>query len=281
MYKKRSTDTAYTTHTPTHQQNWFFRMMVIIGFVCLIITGTTFGTTKTTYASGPGGNVADLVVRAVDIAEPAVVRIFTTLGGHLTVNFSNTNSVTFPQGTGNSYTLQLSGSGTFISSHGDILTADHVINPPHDQSLSAGLDDLAAKDVAAYINLNAKSGSQVTTDQVAQQLKSGQLASTPTYDPASSQVFLNTAYTGPLNAQDFASLPFQLHAAVDRIEKESSFSQTDVAIIHVSMNDTTTVHLGHSRNVQQQDGLTIIGFPGNGDVSSIPTDLLTSSINKI
>ncbi len=281
MYKKRSTDTPYTSYTPAHRRHWFFRMMVVIGFVCLIITGTTFGTTKTTYASGPGGNVADPVVRAVDIAEPAVVRIFTTLGGHLAVHFSDTSIVTFPQGTGNSYALQLSGSGTFITSHGDILTADHVINPPHDQSLSSGLDDLAAKDVAAYINLNAKPGSQVTTDQVDQQLKSGQLASSPTYDPASSQVFLNTAYTGPLDAQDFSSIPFQLHAAVDRIEKESSFSDKDVAIIHVNMNDIPSVQLGDSANVQQQDGLTIIGFPGNGDVSSRPTDLLTTSVNKI
>jgi hypothetical protein len=33
--------------------------------------------------------------------------------------------------------------------------------------------------------------------------------------------------------------------------------------------------------VQQQDTLTIIGFPGNGDVSNAPNDLLTSSVNQI
>jgi len=153
----------------------------------------------------------------VDIAEPAVVRIITSLGGHLTVHFSQGSSVTFPQGTGNSYPLQLSGSGTFITAHGDILTADHVINPPHDQALSQFLDDQAAKDVAAYINLNAKSGSQVSADQVDQELKSGNLQSAPTYDPAMSEVFLNTTYTGPLTATDLSNLPFQLHATVDRI----------------------------------------------------------------
>lgn len=275
MYRSGPTDTQ------SHLPGWFFRVLLVIGFTCFFVMSTTV-TASTTFASGrPGGNVADPVVRAVDIAEPAVVRIITSLGGHLNVHFSQTSSVTFPQGTGNSYPLQLSGSGTFITAHGDILTADHVINPPHNQALSQFLDDQAAKDVAAYINLNAKSGSQVSSDQVDQELKSGQLAASPTYDPATSEVFLNTTYTGPLSAPDIASLPFQLHAAVDRIEKESSFNQKDVAIIHVNMNDMASVQLGDSGNVQQQDQLTIIGFPGNGDVSNLPTDLLTASVNTI
>src|SRR5713226_6159066 len=269
MYKKRSTDTPYTSYIPAHRRHWFFRMMVVIGFVCLIITGTTFGTTKTTYASGPGGNVADPVVRAVDIAEPAVVRIFTTLGGHLAVHFSDTSIVTFPQGTGNSYALQLSGSGTFITAHGDILTADHVINPPHDQSLDQFLNHQAAADVATYINQNSKPGSsQATSTQVEQALNNGQLASDHKYDPATSEVYLSTSYTGPLSASDFQSLPGNIHAAVDRIEMESSINEKDVAIVHVSLNDMPTVQLGDSTNVQQQDELTIIGFPGNGDVSN-------------
>ncbi|TMD69309.1 MAG: trypsin-like serine protease [Chloroflexi bacterium] len=274
MYRSGSTDTQ------SHLASWFFRVMLVIGFACLFIISTTV-TASTTYASGrPGGNVTDPVVRAVDIAEPAVVRIITTLGAHLTVHFSQGN-VTFPQGTGNSYPVQLSGSGTFITAHGDILTADHVINPPHDPALNQFLDDLAAKDVAAYMNLNAKSGSQVSPNQVDQELKSGQIAASPTYDPATSEVFLNTTYTGPLTATDLANLPFQLHAAVDRIEKESSFNQRDVAIVHVNMNDMASVQLGDSGTVQQQDQLTIIGFPGNGDVSNLPTDLLTASVNTI
>ncbi len=270
------------TGTLSHLARWSSRLLLVCGLACLFIIGTVQTTTTTAFASGkPGGNVADPVVRAVDIAEPAVVRIITTLGGHLTVHFSQTSNVTFPQGTGNSYPLQLSGSGTFISGHGDILTADHVINPPHDQSLSQYLDDTAAKDVTAYMNLNAKPGSQVTADQVDQELKSGQLVATPSYDPASSEVFLNTSYTGPLSAPDFSSLPFQIHAAVDRIEKESSFNEKDVAIIHVGLNDMPSVQLGDSGNVQQQDQLTIIGFPGNGDVSNRPTDILTASVNTI
>lgn len=277
------------TETPSKQQHRLLHGIITIGLLCLFILGIASGTAGTSYAAGrPGGNVTDPVVRAVDIAEPAVVRIFTTLGGHLTVHFSTTSSVTFPQAgstssnsNGTSYPIQLSGSGTFISAKGDILTADHVINPPHDQTLSQYLDDLAASDVTAYINQNAKSGSQVTVDQVDQELKSGQLPSDPTYDPAISQVFQNTYYTGPLSATSFQDIPPQIYATVDRIEKESAVNQSDVAIIHVSMNDMPMVQLGDSSNVQQQDQLSIIGFPGNGDVSSKPTDILTPSVNLI
>src|SRR5260221_1064248 len=276
MYK-----TLFSNISPQGHQ-WLRRMVLLLAFVCLIINGTLISTTATAIAAGrPGGNVSDPVVRAVDIAEPAVVRILTSVGGHLTVHFSATNSVTFPQ-TSAAYPLGLSGSGTFISAHGDILTADHVINPPHDQSLDQYLDQTAAPDVAAYINQNAKQGSsQVTAGQVQQALDSGQLNADRHYDPAVSEVYLSTSYTGPLSAADFQSLPDNIHAAVDRIKMESAVNAKDVAIIHVNMNDTPSVQLGDSGNVQQQDTLTIIGFPGNGDVSNKPTDLLTSSVNKI
>src|SRR6266853_1864361 len=122
MYKRFFIDTVPKLCYP------LFRLLLVVSFVCLAIIGTT--TTQTVFAaSGPAGNVNDPVVRAVDIAEPAVVRIFTTLGGHLTVHFSATQNVSFPQG-GGAYPVTLSGSGTFISARGDILTADHVVNPP-------------------------------------------------------------------------------------------------------------------------------------------------------
>src|SRR5437763_10563992 len=285
LYNEGRIQSMYKTSSPGTASKGYRKLlniMLIIGFVCLSIIATLVSTTTTTYAAGrPGGNVTDPVVRAVDVAEPAVVRIFTTVGGHLTVHFSNTSSVTFPQ-SGSAYPLLLSGSGTFITAHGDILTADHVINPPHDQSLDQFLNHEAATDVATYINQNSKPGSSpVTSDQVEQALNNGQLASDHKYDPATSEVYLSTSYTGPLSASDFQSLPGNLHATVDRIEMESSINEKDVAIVHVSLNDMPIVQLGDSTNVQQQDELTIIGFPGNGDVSNKPTDLLTSSINKI
>lgn len=231
------------------------------------------------YADGvPGGNVADPVVRAVDVATPAVVRIITDVPAKLTVHFSQTTTVTFPQ-TGDPYPVELSGSGAFISSHGDILTADHVVNPPHDASLSQYLDTLAAPDVATYINQHGTQ--QVTKDQVATALQNNSIASDPQYSPAVSEAFFSTAYTGPLTATSFQNVPPEIHAKIDTIEKESAVDQRDTAIVHVALTDTPSIAIGDSTAVQQQDELTIIGFPGNGDVGNSPTSVLTSSINKI
>ena len=224
----------------------------------------------------PGGNVSDPVVRSVDVARPAVVRILTQTAGRLTVNFSNNSSVTFPQNFNQAYQELLSGSGTFISSHGDILTADHVVNPPAEV-----LQQAAANDVANYINQHPELGlGQMTADQVAQALQSGQLKSNANFASRQSQAFLSTDYTGSLTATSLTQVPLQ--ASVDRIEKESAVNQRDVAIVHATFPmDTPSVQLGDSSGVQPQDQLTIIGFPGNGDVSTQPTDLLTSSVNII
>lgn len=267
--------------TPARGPYHFLRLVLIASLLCLLATFTiAAGAAPVVRADGPGGDVSNPTIRAVDIAQPAVVRIITTVGGHLTVQFSSGN-VTFP--TNNSaYPLTLSGTGTFISAHGDILTADHVINPPHDASLAQFLQQTATPDVTNYINQHAKPGSQqVSQDQVYQELQSGQLPSQSAYDPATSQAYLNTSYTGPLSAPNFSSLPSQIYASVDRIEGQSSFQQEDVAVVHVPMNDMPSVQLGDSSGVQPTDQLTIIGFPGNGDVSNLPTDLLTASINII
>jgi len=247
--------------------------------VCLILLGLA-GTALAAYADGgPGGTVSDPVVRAVDIAKPAVVRIITNLSGQLTVHFSPTQSVIFPQNS-NGYPIGLSGSGTFITAQGDILTADHVINPPH-ADLDQFLQQQAAQDVANYMNQTLKVN--ITQGQVTAELANGQLASDTQYSTPQSQVFLSTDFTGPLSVQDIQNVPANQVAPVDKIEKESAVNQEDVAIIHVSnMNDLAMVKLGNSLNVQQQDNLTILGFPGNGDIAGqTATDLLTLSVNKV
>lgn len=243
------------------------------------------GLVPAAYASGPGGNVSDPVVRAVDIAKPAVVRIFTLVVSQLSVTFADGNTVTFPQTPQegfNGYPLQLSGSGAFISAHGDVLTADHVINPIQDDKtgMDQFLDQTAAPDIANF--LNQRSQQQVTADQITQELISGQLRSNPLYQKPQSQVFRSTDYSGAISAASFQQLPANQFANVDQIKASSPFSQFDTAIIHVStMNDMPMLQLGDSSTVQTQDQLTIIGFPGNGDVNNRPNDILTSSINLI
>ncbi len=262
---------------PPKRQHWLPRIGLTFGIVLFfILSGER---TPMAYASGPGGNVADPVVRAVDIAKPAVVRIFTQFTAQLAVRFS-TQTVTFPQSS-SGYRLTFSGSGTFISSHGDILTADHVVNPPHDQQLSQVLDMQAAPDIANYINQTLKQNPSVTQDQVTQELISGQLSSSPNYGTPLSVAFLSTDYTGPLTATNINNVPASYQAPIDRIEAESPVDQKDLAIVHTNLTDMASVQLGDSSTVQQQDMLTIIGFPGNGDVSNLPTNLLTSSVNQI
>ncbi len=271
------THLSFYTRAKRKHASFLLPLACILCGLLAIITMAQSG--KADAAGMPGGNVTDPVVRAVDIAEPAVVRIFTTGSGHLAVQLPGGN-VSFPQ-QGSGYQLTFSGSGTFITSNGDILTADHVINPPvQDAGIAQAFDDSAAQDVAQYINQHHLANTQVTATQVDQELQSGQLTATPSFDSLSSVVFLSTSYSGPLTATTLQDVPNGLAANVDKIEKQSSFNQTDVAIIHVPLTDTPSVPLGDSSNVQQQDNLTIIGFPGNGDVSQRPTDLLTSSVNQ-
>src|SRR6266699_2262467 len=269
----------------TSAKRWYqlLSVLVMLGTVCLTLLGVA-GNSPKAYADGiPGGNVSDPVVRAVDLAKPGVVRIITMLNGQLTVHFASpaNRDVTFPQGN-SGYQIVLSGSGTFITATGEILTADHVVNPPQ-QDLDQFLQQQASQDVATYINQVLKANPAVSADQVTAQLASGQLRSTTQFSPPQSRVYLSTAYTGPLSVTNIRDVPSNVYAPVDRIEKQSSFTDKDVAIIHVSnMNDMAMVQLGDSSSVQQQEELTIIGFPGNGDIAgNSATDLLTLSVNKV
>jgi hypothetical protein len=95
-------------------------------------------------------------------------------------------------------------------------------------------------------------------------------------------VYLSTSYAGQINATRLETVPAADHATVDKIEAQSAVNASDVAIVHVSgMDNMPSIQLGDSSRVAEQDNLTIIGYPGLGDVSQSPTDLLTSSINKV
>jgi S1-C subfamily serine protease len=276
LKKKNSVQTSF------HPGQWLLRTMLALGFVLPGLSGI-IATSATARADGvPGGNIANPVVRAVDIAKPAIVRIITTLGGRLTVHFNSTQSADFPQG-GGTYKLELSGSGAFISAHGDILTADHVVRPPHDQELDNFLFETAASDIAGYINQHFTVNPPYTMADVVSALESGFFRAETRYDQATSEVFFSTDYTGPIGASTMQTVSSDLHAPVDRIEQESLFNQEDVAIVHVNMEDTPSIALSDSGNIEPQDDLVIIGFPGNGDVSrrGDPTEVLTSSINRV
>src|SRR5579859_812505 len=105
-------------HTFIYIRNFWY-LSLLVGILVAFMPGLA----QAYAAATPGGDITDPVVRNVDLAQPAVVRILTGIKAQLKVNISSTTAVTFPQQSGASYTLTLSGTGTFISSHGDILTA--------------------------------------------------------------------------------------------------------------------------------------------------------------
>ena len=252
-----------------------YYLLVVIGTLCLCLPSSPAALA----ASIPGGNISNTTVREVDIAQPAVMRIITTISAQLAVHFTAQNTdVTFPQTQNGSYQMNLSGTGTFVTSQGDILTADHVVSPPRND-LNSALYIQAGQDVADYINKS--SSTRVTGDQIIQQLTNGQLKNTPTYQKPSSAIFLSTTYTSQTNASNFNSLPTGIGINVDKIKMESSPDKEDTAIIHVPLTDTLSVPLGNASEVNPQDQLTIIGFPGNADVSQRPDGLLTPSLNQI
>jgi S1-C subfamily serine protease len=260
-------------------------------FAIIYICGNLLVGASPVYASGvPGGNISDPVVRSVDIAKPAIVRIVGTITGRLTVDFSTTTrglgKATFPQGGNPPYTLQYTGSGAFITAHGDILTADHLVHPPPDS-----LYVLAAQDVADFYN--ARFPNQfIAPSDVLILLSNGIWKSQAQFDTPSMRAYLSTDYIGPTNAASLNEMPQSTYADVDKIEKTGDFDHGDTAILHVPMEDTPSIRLGDSSNVEPQDQLTILGFPGNGDILTVDararvnganpaTGFLTMSINKI
>src|SRR5262249_3711091 len=109
--------------------------------------------------------------------------------------------------------------------------------------------------------------------------------SNPTY-----YSFQSTSYSGELTGSgstqgELATLLAAPNLKATPIEF-SPFAQDDVALLHVALTDTPSIQLGDATAVAAQDKLTIIGFPGNGDLDASlggldPTNLLTPSVNIV
>jgi hypothetical protein len=201
-----------------------------------------------------------------------VVRLATEEEATITIQLC-TRSVTLPL-SGPPYQIAVTGSGAFISSNGDILTADHVVDVP-----DAAVVEFAAQDIATLLD-NASSvdpgcpSQQVSPTDVASGLVNFNF--TAHVSKVVSFAWLGTSYTGPLTVTALRDVP-----RLDTTKlTTSSFTQNDLAIVHVNMNDTPSVQLDDSSQVAVDDHLTVIGFPGNGDVNFNPTNFLTPSVNN-
>ena len=234
----------------------------------------------------PGGDLSNLVVRRVDIASPAVVRLATIYQAHISLALCG-GVVTLPT-TGTGYAVGGLGSGVFISAHGDILTAGHVVDIDHaslDQEVFQGA--ASSQDIASA--LNAAPCIQFSSPVRAIDVQNGEvqfagIPYTTNYSAPLRYAWRNTDYTGPITRapQDapttlqglFAATPIPVTPVA-----VSDFTRDDVAILHANLTDTPSATLDNSNTVAVMDTLTVIGFPGNGDATYDPTNLLTPSVN--
>ena len=267
-----------------------WRSLALLG-VALVIFGATGGAWRMADAHSandrpPGGVLSDPVVRAVDIAAPAVVRIATLYQVSITFGVCGQALTLPPSGPG--YTVGALGSGAFISAHGDILTADHVVDVDTaslDQELLQ--DPQIAQTVADWLNHLSCVTQPISAASIAN--GSIQIPYQTNYSQPQRLVWRDTDYTGPLSTspQNATDLLIGLEKAQSwtaQVLATSSFQQDDVAIVHINLDDTPSITLDDSSNVAVMDPLTVIGFPGNGDTTSSgvtgdPTNLLTPSVN--
>ncbi len=235
----------------------------------------------------PGGNFANPVVRAVDVAEPAIVRLATIYDGHIDLSLCG-QTVELPS-SGQGYTLGGLGSGAFISANGEILTADHVVHISKEELDSEIFQDsISAADIARAINAHAGCLG-ITYRVTAADIANGYvqyvgLPFTTSYSEPRRLVWRATSYTGSINAAASDDLLKALTAAPYQeatLLTSSTFDQNDLAILRVGLTDTPSIQLDDSTDVAVDDQLTIIGFPGNGDVTGNATDLLTPSVNNV
>jgi len=234
----------------------------------------------------PGGALSNPVVRAIDLASPAVVRVATLYSAHITLSACGVTASLPATG---AYTVGGLGSGAFVSAHGDILTADHVVDIDR-QSLDDTIFNgrQASADVAAFLNMACHPSVAVTPNDVANGIvQFNSIPFSTSYSPPRVLVWRSTGYLGSITTTSTSAATTLLSGLMKatyheaKVIKASSFDENDLAVLHVDLTDTPSIQLGSSSQLAVEDTLAVIGFPGNGDFSIDPTNLLTPSINNV
>ncbi|HKV85301.1 MAG TPA: serine protease, partial [Ktedonobacterales bacterium] len=234
----------------------------------------------------PGGRLSDPTVRAVDVAEPAVVRIAALYQARISLTLCG-HTVTLPAA-GDSFVTGGVGTGAFVSANGDILTADHVVDIPQtslDTEIFQGAQsaDLIARALNSATCLHFAQ-SVTASDVAAGIVQYDNIPYQTAYSDPQRLVWQSTDYSGPStvgDAQDLLSSLMNAPHLNASVTSSSSFDDNDLALLKVDLTDTPSIQLADSASVAAEDTLTILGFPGNGDVSTNATDLLIPSINTV
>jgi len=192
---------------------------------------------------------------AVHLASPAVVRIVLGVSGHVTcIACLNGQTVREPSD-GSEYAYAFSGSGAFISPDGYIMTADHVVDP---DSARFAVVDAAISDFAQQAGI-----SQDAATKIFEQADSNGQLDYSSVQITDQRVYLSTDYTGQLqSAGEVISYPIQ------RIAASSPIDQQDTAIIKVDAQDMPFLQLAAASEVNVQDTVTAVAYPGDADPTS-------------
>ena len=262
----------------------------LCGVVCVILFALALPliTAPAAVASGrpPGGRLNDPAVRKVDIAEPSIVRIVLLFHVRITLTLCG-QDITLPR----SYLVGSLGSGAFISSNGDILTADHVVAA---NGAEVVFNPQAAQDIANLLDNNPSCHLQtpISPSDVANGfLDAAGINYTTQVSNVEHMVWQGTPFSGQLNTtstRDILAALSHVPHQNGTVVSQSAVSDNDVAILHVNLTDTPSIQLDDSSQVAADDQLTIIGYPGNGDEFRAlsdqtvdANDLLTPSVNTV
>ena len=155
-----------------------------------------------------------------------------------------------------------------------------------DNAIFAG--ERVSSDVAAFLNAACHPSAPITADDVANGIvQFNGLPFSTTYSAPQVLVWRSASYFGVVASDSSKDVTTQLAGLLRapyneaKVLTTSAFEQDDVALIHVGLTDTPSIQLDPSSALAVEDALTVIGFPGNGDVNGDPTNLLTPSVNNV
>ncbi len=232
---------AAPRHTPTRITSHFVAFTLALA---LWLTASGAAHAQGPSGSGgraPGGRLSDPVVRAVDLAAPAVVRVATIYQSHITLNVCGA-TVTLPQSATTGYPEGAIGSGAFVSANGDILTADHLVTVDHATLEQQLFDDPAAQaDIARTLDASPcySYGPVVSPSDIGGGfLQSSGVEYVTTFDAPKTYIWRDTWFSGALPTPS-VGVPELLQAlmSVPHLQAttlaSSDFSHDDLALLHV------------------------------------------------